>query len=1208
MAATLKRGMGRLGLKTGELLGLDSNSKTEVVDEFTELQSEIENRQAGTENVQAALALYTNHLLKKKDSTDNSKQKLYLQENLGSSMFRLGAIMPSDSRYGQVMEQFGQVIERLNEIQVQFINQTKEGWMSSLQRSADEFKEYQVLKKKLETRRSDYESKQTKLQKSRKENVALEDEVRTAQMRYEDTYEDLGQRMVQVKEGDHNQLVELFAFFEANVAYHRKCLEQLERTRALFEESLRAKRTPIERPNTLSTRRSAAALRSESARMPIPFSGGSPQSSLSRASSNAREYGGSQHGRTGSVQMSDVATDDMQNGSMSPFECGSVDGGSRPLMNRGQSDSGASMRRNVPTVAPRRHAPAPPAPARAPTRVLRKALYKFSAAEVGELAFEKGDVVEVTEHVDDGWWFGRLVQSSVRSRVGETGLFPSNYTEEYAEADLPPPVAGKPMQASYRPPSAHRSQTLPNDGALSPVRSGGGSHYRTNSNAMASVGQYTFINQVIRQANAMSKTASVKKKQEEHEQEEGQSESALTFRVLFLGAISCVALSFINQYYWFRNNPISLGLPAVQLLSLPAGWLLASTLPQRKFKTFGYTWSFNPYEFRVKEHALICVFANAGTGTAYALDIVVARRFWIGPALSLSASVLITLSSQLLGYSFSGLYHRLLVEPSAMPWPSTRVSAALFHTLHATKKGTEERGFASRRFFAVVFLGSFIWYFVPGWVFPTLSMLPLLCLAAPKNQIAQQLGDGYGGLGMLALSFDWAVISNAYTGSPLATPWFAAGNLLLGFVLFMWVVAPVAYYANLWGARSLPLYTSQLFTTDGKLYDVLGVISSGRLDTAAYEEQGPVRMSTQFLLMYGVCFMGITSLLTHVALHHGPELWRAVKSMFGKRRDAQTGETYGLDVHRPAAHGPDVPWLWYATVFAATIAMGVAACEMHDLLPWYGFLLAAAIAGTLTLPIGLVEAVSNFQYALGVLTELVAGYAWPGQPTYNASFKLFGYITVRQALGLARDQKLGQRLRIAPREVFVCQLLGTVVAAGVQLGTALWLMDSVEGICTDAGAPFTCRQGRLFYTTMVVWGLLGPQRQFAGAQRVLFWMFLLGVALPLPFWLLKRRFPRSIWRHINVPVALTFIGYMPNAPTHDFVLFAAVCFIFNYVLRRYRAAWWHRYTFVLSAAMDCGVAISGIVGHFALQRVKVNWWGSRDHCPLSTAPLDVRTG
>ncbi|KAJ2783838.1 hypothetical protein GGI15_002443 [Coemansia interrupta] len=562
------------------------------------------------------------------------------------------------------------------------------------------------------------------------------------------------------------------------------------------------------------------------------------------------------------------------------------------------------------------------------------------------------------------------------------------------------------------------------------------------------------------------------------------------------------------MYYWFRSNPITLGIPVVQLLSLPAGWIMSQVLPKHTFNTFGFRWSLNPGPFSVKEHVLISIFANASTGTTYALDIIVARKFWIGPPLTFGAGVLLALTSQLIGYSFSGIFHRFLVVPDAM-------------------------------LFWAAFALSFAWYFVPGWFFPTLTMLPILCFIAPNNIYANQLGDGYSGLGMLALTLDWSTISNVYTGSPLATPWFAACNLFVGFVLVMWVITPIAYYSNAWDAKSLPIYTNTLFASDGSEYNVSRVLRDGKLDPAAYEAYSPMNMSFQFLLMYGFCFMGITCLLSHVVLNHGPDLWQSIQRL----------------------------------------------------------------AGLLTLPVGLVEAVSNFQYALGVITELIAGYIWPGQPTYNASFKMFGYITMKQSLMLTKDQKLGRYMRIPPRHLFICQVLGTVIAVFVQLGTSFWLMDSVQNICTDDGFPFTCRQGRLFYSTMVIWGVIGPQRQFGGRYGVLYWMFLVGVFLPLPFWLLRRRYPRSIWRHVNIPVALTYIGYMPNAPTHDFVMFTLFCFIFNYVLMKYRSAWWQKYNFTLTAALDSGLAVSGIIGYFALQNVHVSWWGTKNHCPLSKQPF-----
>ncbi|KAJ2160555.1 hypothetical protein GGF46_002151 [Coemansia sp. RSA 552] len=713
-------------------------------------------------------------------------------------------------------------------------------------------------------------------------------------------------------------------------------------------------------------------------------------------------------------------------------------------------------------------------------------------------------------------------------------------------------------------------------------------------------------------------------------QDDDPSMASLTFRVLVLGSVFAAALAFINAFFWFRDNPITLGIPVVQLLGLPAGWLLAQVLPRRQFNTFGMRWSMNPGPFTIKEHVLVSIFANASTSTVYALEIIVVRRFWIAPALSFGAGVLLSLTSQLIGYSFSGVFHRFLVEPDAMVWPSTLVDVTLFRALQAMSpapkasaepgpedagSGPEDTGSVSSRpsegsredqrqrqrlkFFGVVALASFAWYFVPGWFFPTLTMLPILCFIAPGNIVANQLGDGYNGLGILALTLDWSTISNTYTGSPLATPWFAACNLLAGFVLFMWVLTPIGYYSGAWDAQSLPIYTNELFTSNGSIYDIERVLRDGRLDPDAYDAYGEMRMSFQFLLMYGLCFVGITCLVTHVALNHGSDLWQTTRRIY-------TEVLAKLPAPRLPGAYATVPFYWYIAVFVATMAMGIAGCQAYNLLPWYGFILAIAMAGLLTLPVGLVEAVSNFQYGLGVVTELVAGYIWPGEPTYNSCFKMFGYISMRQALMLTKDQKLGRYMKIPPRHLFICQVLGTILAAFVQLGVAFWLMNTVENICTPEGAPFTCRQAQMFYSTTVIWGVIGPQRQFSGPYKNLYWGFLLGLALPIPFWLLKKKYPRSIWRYINIPVALTYCGYMPNAPTHDFVMFGAFCFLFNYVVLKYRSAWWHKYNFALTAGLDTGLAISGIIGYFALQKVRVQWWGTESHCPLSTQPLSPR--
>lgn len=693
--------------------------------------------------------------------------------------------------------------------------------------------------------------------------------------------------------------------------------------------------------------------------------------------------------------------------------------------------------------------------------------------------------------------------------------------------------------------------------------------------------------------------------------EDDPSLPSLTFRVLLLGSCFSAALAFINMYYWFRSNPITLGIPVVQLLSLPLGWILSQILPTKEFNTFGWHWSLNPGPFNIKEHALISIFANASTGVAYGLDVIVARNFWIGPPLTFGPSVLLLLTSQLIGYSFSGFLHRFLVDPDAMVWPSTLVNVMLFRTLQSMvpKKGemqspdSQNNQFGWRkarlRMFWIAFLVSFAWYFVPSKFFTTLTMLPILCLIAPKNIYANQLGDGYHGMGMLAVSFDWSTISNSYTGSPLGTPWFAACNLFGGFVLVMWILTPICYYSNVWDAKSLPIYTSKLYNTNGTIYNVTQVLTDGNLDAAAYEAYGPMRMSFQFVLMYGFCFMGIPCLLVHVMLHYGKDVWKIMKETYGEIRHPLTAPaTSNNGVYKKT------PLWWYACLLAAVFAMGLAACQVYDMLPWYGFLLAIVVSAVLTLPVGMVEAVSNFQYELGAITEFIAGYIWPGQPTYNASFKVFGKIALVQALMLTKDQKLGHYMKVPPRHLFLCQILGTIIAVFVQLGAAYWLMNTVKDICTDEGFPFTCRQGRNYYSIITIWGVIGPARQFSGQYRSLYWLFLAGAFLPVPFWLLQKKYPKSFWRYVNIPLALTHIGYMPNAPTHDFVMFTLFCFIFNYVLLKYRNIWWTKYNFTLTAALDTGLAISGIIGYYALKNVHVSWWGTQNHCPLSSKPFN----
>lgn len=102
------------------------------------------------------------------------------------------------------------------------------------------------------------------------------------------------------------------------------------------------------------------------------------------------------------------------------------------------------------------------------------------------------------------------------------------------------------------------------------------------------------------------------------------NEPVLTFRTWTLGLISCCLLAFVNQFFGYRTNQLSVGSVSAQILVLPIGKLMAATLPKRKVQipVINWTFSLNPGPFNMKEHVLITIFAGCGASGVYAVSIV----------------------------------------------------------------------------------------------------------------------------------------------------------------------------------------------------------------------------------------------------------------------------------------------------------------------------------------------------------------------------------------------------------------------------------------------------------------------------------------------------------------------------------------------------------------------------------------------------------
>ncbi|KAJ7477665.1 OPT oligopeptide transporter protein-domain-containing protein, partial [Mycena latifolia] len=95
---------------------------------------------------------------------------------------------------------------------------------------------------------------------------------------------------------------------------------------------------------------------------------------------------------------------------------------------------------------------------------------------------------------------------------------------------------------------------------------------------------------------------------------------------------------------------------------------------------------------------------------------------------------------------------------------------------------------------------------------------------------------------------------------------------------------------------------------------------------------------------------------------------------------------------------------------------GVVAIEVWDTkFPVQYFILALVIAFVYVIPIGMIQAITNQQVALNVITELIIGYALPGRPMAMSALtfvvRTWGYITMAQALTFTSDFKLGHYMK-----------------------------------------------------------------------------------------------------------------------------------------------------------------------------------------------------
>ncbi|KAK0203274.1 OPT-domain-containing protein [Desarmillaria ectypa] len=688
---------------------------------------------------------------------------------------------------------------------------------------------------------------------------------------------------------------------------------------------------------------------------------------------------------------------------------------------------------------------------------------------------------------------------------------------------------------------------------------------------------------------------------------------SLTFRAGLIGLVYVVIGAFINQFFSIRQPGISIEANVAQLLAYPVGKALERILPTSKFRTFGYEWG----KFNMKEHMVITIMANVGFNLPYTTSIIwvqsIERFFNLPWAKGFGYQILISLSTNFIGYGLAGITRRFLVYPSYAIWPSNLATIALnvrstsFASNHVwTVSAIASIPFGEKRsgkwmaispkmkFFLYAFCGMFVYFWFPNFIFQALSYFNWITWFAPNNTLLAAVTGGITGLGLNPIStFDYNVLTVG--GDPLINPFFTMANYVAGALITM----PVLFGSIMCGTpdADLPINSNGVFDNTGARYNVsMAVNAEALFDAEAYRAYSPAYLSASLILVYGFFFATYAATISHTALYHRREIALGFKSLM-KRKPIGDNK---FDVHsRLMGVYQEVPEWQYVLVLVFSIALGAVGVGAYPTsttpaVVLYGILLALVFC----VPVGIIRSITNAEITLNVLAEFFGGLWFPGNANALNFFKSYGFVTTSQTLNFAQDLKLGHYTHVPPRVTFWVQLVATFVSTFVCVGVLNFQLTQIPNVCApEQQDRFTCPDENTFFTASVLWGTLGPSKMFGrGAiYSPLLWCFLIGLALPVICFCFRDKV--KILKYFHLPVFL--LGSLIWAPYNLTNVWPAIpiAYVFNVFIKKRYLGWWSKYNYVLASAFTCAIAISAILQFFAVQ-----WYGGNISWPGNNKP------
>jgi OPT family small oligopeptide transporter len=701
-----------------------------------------------------------------------------------------------------------------------------------------------------------------------------------------------------------------------------------------------------------------------------------------------------------------------------------------------------------------------------------------------------------------------------------------------------------------------------------------------------------------------------------------------TIRSYFLGLVFMAGATALNTFFSPRQPQITLTALVLQLLLAPCGLFLARVLPDWGFTFRGQRVSLNPCPWSYKEQMFATIIFTIGNSAGNVYYVYLVQKLpqyldltWV----TFGYEILLALSTQFFGFGFAGLLRRFVVYPVTAIWPKVLPTLALNRALvMPEKKGQRVNGWKLTRyqFFLIFFILMFVYFWIPNSLFQALHSFNWMTWIAPNNFNLGMITGFYGGMGFNPLAtFDWNVSGT----QALVTPFFSQAQQYAARVISGLIIIGM-YYGNMYWSAYMPINSNESFANDGTVYNVTKILDGqATVNVEAYKSYGPPYFSGANVFGQGAWFAWYPMTLFYYSIRHWNSMKKAGYDMYRAVRYREAAYDVHTDAHcRMMRAYKEVADWWFLLVLVISLVLGIIALKVYPVdTPVWTLFAIAGLSAVFLVPSAMLVAGANVTMGFNVLFQLLAGVWFVGNPEALIIVTAYGQNYNYQADNYISNQKMAHYAKLPPRAVFRGQMIAVFLNSFIFVGMLNWMISKFDNgtLCTwDNAQHFVCTDAVLVFASAIEYGAFGV-KNFFQLYPILPWCFLIGTVIGVVWGVIQkygwsvreyaRRNLRSegtfdLWeRYLFHPISLlswfdpaVFWSGALNWTGGNNLSYATnglyVSFIFMYYIKRNYGGWWEKYNYLLEAAFDVGVAISGIIQTFAFAftGITLSWWGN----------------